>query len=211
MGVNTLIFSQFLMVDNGRSITLKFGDNEGKTNHSAYVYNSYIGAVSRPDCNECYGPTATDCSNNHGLRMLVPSHNGERMPKKFNSGFDVVCKQPVYDSKSFFYNVTLDNFRQNYSGALASICKSNFALRPHSSAWDQSGSVNLFTSKCTNCDTDSYLFAAPPNPNFVGWFGGCGDIMCTGFQNYLVQDFDGTFFNNQTGTIIENNSVIAAN
>jgi hypothetical protein len=115
------------------------------------------------------------------MRMFVPSANGEKTPKKFNSGFDVVCKQPVYDSKSFLVNVTFDNYRQTYSGAIASLCSSNFAMKPHGSAFDQSGSANLFTSKCTNCDTTSYLFATPPNPAQLGWFGGCGDILCTGF------------------------------
>lgn len=142
--------------------------------------------------------------------MLVPSANGEQTPKKFNSGFDVVCKQPVYDSKSFLVNVTFDSFRQTYTGAIASACSANFALKPHSSGFDQSGSVNLFSSKCTNCDSGSYLLAPKPNPDLATWFGGCGDIVCTGFQNYLVQDFDGTFFGTP-GTIIPNNSVIATN
>ena len=44
----------------------------------------------------------------------------------------------------------------------------------------------------------------------MGWFGGCGDILCTGFQNYLVEDHTGTFFGSK-GTIIANNSVIGTN
>ena len=72
------------------------------------------------------------------------------------------------------------------------------------------GSANLFTSQCSNCDTSSYLKAPAPNPNFIGWFGGCGDILCTGFQNYLIQDHTGSFFGSK-GTIIANNSVIATN
>jgi len=86
------MFNQFLMADNGRSITLKIGDSEGRTNHTAFLYNSYISAVSRPTCTECYGSSATVCSGNHGMRMFVPSANGEQTPKKFNSGFDVICK-----------------------------------------------------------------------------------------------------------------------
>ena len=72
------------------------------------------------------------------------------------------------------------------------------------------GSVNLFTSHCTNCDSDSYLIAPAPSPSRLGWFGGCGDILCTGFQNYLVQDHDGMFMGTNS-TIIPNNSVIALN
>jgi hypothetical protein len=79
---------------------------------------------------------------------------------------------------------------------------------PHTGGFDMVGGANLFTSKCTNCDTNSYLTAPAPNPAFLGWFGGCGDIVCTGFQNYLVQDHDGSVFGFK-GTVIANNSVIA--
>lgn len=77
------------------------GASEGGSNHSAYLYNSYITAISRPNCPECYGSNATACTNAQGMRMFTASANGEVLPAKFGSGFDVVCKQPVYDSKSF--------------------------------------------------------------------------------------------------------------
>ena len=142
--------------------------------------------------------------------MYVPSANGEQTPKKFNSGFDVICKQPVYDSKSFLINNTFDNFKQTYNGSIASLCSKNFAFKPHTAANDQSGSVYLFTSKCTNCDANSYLLAPNSNPNLIGWFGGCGDIVCTGFENYLIQDFDGTFLGSKA-TIVPTNSLIGKN
>ena len=121
----------------------------------------------------------------------------------------MICKQPVFDSKSFIENVTFDNFRQTYTGVVSN-CSGNFVFKPHSGAFDMVGSANLFTSQCSNCDTSSYLKAPAPNPNFIGWFGGCGDILCTGFQNYLIQDHTGSFFGSK-GTIIANNSVIATN
>jgi hypothetical protein len=40
--------------------------------------------------------------------------------------------------------------------------------------------------------------------------GGCGDIICTGKQNYLVRDFNGTFFPFK-GLIIPNNPTIGNN
>ena len=103
------------------------------------------------------------------------------MPAKSGSGFDVICKQPVFDSKSFLYNNTFLYYRQNYTEGGLSSCGSNFAFKPHGGADDMVGSVNLYDSKCTNCDTDSFLKATSPNPSFIGWFGGCGDIVCTGF------------------------------
>ena len=174
------------MADNGRGVTLKNGASEGTSSHSAYLYNSYITAVSRPNCAECYGPGATDCSSNLGMRMYTVSNNGEHLPGKFGTNFDVICKQPVYDSKSFLFNVTFDNFRSVYSGSgvassVASSCGSNFVFRPHPSGFDMVGGVNLYDSYCSNCDTQSYLTADAPSKNFLGWFGGCGDILCTGY------------------------------
>ena len=131
------------------------------------------------------------------------------MPSKFGNSFDVVCKQPVYDSKSFLENVTFDNFRQSYTGSIAS-CGNNHAMKPHHGGFDMVGSANLFSSTCSNCDSDSYLLATPPSDSRLGWFGGCGDIHCTGFQNYLVQDHTGSFFGSK-GTIIPNNSFIGNN
>jgi len=125
------------------------------------------------------------------------------LPSKFGPGFDVICKQPVYDSKSFLENVTFDNFRQSYTGL--SSCSSNFVFKPHSGAFDMVGSVNLIDSYCVNCDSNSYLLAPNPNVDQLGWFGGCGDIVCTGFDNYQIQDHTGTFLG-QKGTIIPNNT-----
>ena len=69
------------------------------------------------------------------MRMFTASANGETMPTKYGSGFDVVCKQPVYDSKSFLVNNTFDSFRQTYTGN-ASICSNNFAFKPHTGGFD---------------------------------------------------------------------------
>lgn len=64
------------MADNGRGVTLKFGASEGGANHTAYLYDSYISAVSRPSCTECYASGSTSCSGNIGIRMLTASANG---------------------------------------------------------------------------------------------------------------------------------------
>jgi len=71
---NELIFSNFMMADNGRSVSLRYG-LEG-TDRTAYLTNSYITMISRPNCIECYGSTATDCSGNHGIRLLVVTVDG---------------------------------------------------------------------------------------------------------------------------------------
>jgi hypothetical protein len=99
---------------------------------------------------------------------------------------------------------TFDNFKQSYTGA-ASSCGSNFVFKPHSGGFDMVGGAYLYDTACTDCDSNSYLSADEPSLAFLGWFGGCGDIVCTGFNNYLVQDFTGTFLG-QKGTVIPNNT-----
>jgi hypothetical protein len=206
-----IILSHFVMADNGRGATLKMGASEGGNNHSAYFSNSYITAVSRPSCSYCYGSQGINCINNIGVRMFTASANGEIMPGKFGSGFDVICKQPVFDSKAYLTNVIFDNFMQDYSGkAVASICSKNFAFRPHTGAFDMVGGHYLTGCNCTNCDSNSYVLADAPDPSMLGWFGGCGDIICTGKHNYQITDWTGGFFPSPA-TVIGNNSVIGGN
>lgn len=59
--MKTLIFSNFILADNQRGATLKHGASEGNTNHTAIFQNSYISALSRPSCTECYN-SGLSCS-----------------------------------------------------------------------------------------------------------------------------------------------------
>lgn len=67
-------FSHFMAADCGRGLTLRFG-NDGADN-TGILDNSYVAAISRPTCVECYGPGAIDCSGNQGIRMLTVTING---------------------------------------------------------------------------------------------------------------------------------------
>jgi hypothetical protein len=110
--------------------------------------------------------------------------------------------------------VVFDGFQQNYSGlgysAVNGICSSNFVFHQHNLAHDSTGDHNLYNVQCQNCDTHSYLLAMNPDPAFLGWFGGCGDIVCTGVSNYLIHDFNGTFLPSK-GVLIPSNTVIGNN
>jgi hypothetical protein len=50
----------------------------------------------------------------------------------------------------------------------------------------------------------------PPIAGHIGWFGGCGNILCTGRNNYIIQDQTGHLFP-QAGTILANNSWLGDN
>lgn len=68
------MFKNFMIADCGRGVTLRFGlEGDDRT---AFFSNSYVSAISRPSCSECYGSGATDCSNNFAVRMLAVTVNG---------------------------------------------------------------------------------------------------------------------------------------
>lgn len=57
---------------------------------------------------------------------------------------------------------------------------------------------------CTNCDQNALFWIHNPSEDYLGWFGGCGQMVCTGLRNFLVQDLDGSLLGEQA-TVIGNN------
>jgi len=170
--------------------------------------DSYITGIARPNCAKCYGLETNNCSDMHGVRMLTTGTNGEMLPGKFGHGFDVVCKEESIDGKAFIYNTEFNNFRQSYPTLPQ--CSNNVIFRPHGGASDITGSHHLFDSNCTDCQLEAYAHFDSPNQGDLGWFGGCGDILCTGMNNYLIHDHSGTFLP-QKGVLLANNSWIGNN
>lgn len=209
-GPMTLDYRNFMLADNGRAMGLRHGHGGfNGDNNTAFWRDSWVSAASRPKCNYCYGAGATDCQNNLALRMMVTTINGETMPDKFGTGFDTICRQEAFDSKAFLINVTFDNYRVTYTGNLTS-CANNLVFMPHPLAHDLTGSHYLTQTYCTNCEQNAWAYFSPPDPGQLGWFGGCGLLLCTGFNNYIIQDHDGSFMGSP-GTIVANNSWIGDN
>jgi hypothetical protein len=202
----TVKFKDFILADNGRSMTIRIGGSSSEK--TGYLHDSYITAISRPTCTKCYGETATKCIGNHAIRMLTTGINGEKLPDKFGAGFDVVCKEESIDGKVFIYNTEFNNFKQTY--ATLSQCSENVIFKPHTGGSDFVGSHHLFDSNCTDCEMKAYAYFTKPPENQIGWFGGCGDIVCTGFNNYVISDRTGTFLP-QKGVLLANNSWIGDN
>jgi hypothetical protein len=122
------------------------GDSPDKT---GYLNDSYITAIARPNCTNCYGTGRSDCIGNHGMRMITTGANGEELPNKFGAGYDVVCTAETIDGKSFIYNVEFNNFNQTYP--LLPQCSNNVVFKPHDGAVDITGSQHLFNTTCTQC------------------------------------------------------------
>jgi hypothetical protein len=68
----------------------------------------------------------------------------------------------------------------------------------------------LFNSTCVNCQQSAYAKFDVSLASHIGWAGGCGDILCTGMNNYLIHDHTGTLFPFK-GVLIANNSDIGDN
>ena len=41
--------------------------------------------------------------------MLTVTVNGETLPDKFGTDYDVICKEETFDSKAFLTNITFEN------------------------------------------------------------------------------------------------------
>lgn len=64
---------------------------------------------------------------------------------------------------------------------------------------------------CTDCNRDSLAFIMDPKEDkWGGWFGGCGDFVCTGMENMLLEDLSGHFLGYK-GLIASNNQYIFTN
>ena len=191
-GTKQLEFKHFMIADSGRGATLRFGlGGRKQRDMTAKFDDSFITAISRPDCPNCYGPGKIMCDGNSGIRMLAVTVNGESMPDKFGAGYDVICKEEQFDAKAYLTNITFENFNQAYSEAGLSGCKSNVVFKPHNIAHDMTGNHMLTKTKCNNCSKNAYALFTPPDQGSLGWDGGCGSILCTGKNNYLVIDQDG--------------------
>lgn len=130
------------------------------------------------------------------------------MPSKFGTGYDVICKQEVFDSKAFLTNITFENYNITYPTLTQ--CSNNVIFMPHDLASDATGSHHLYNVKCTKCQTNALAKFTPPNPHHLTWFGGCGSILCTGKNNYLIHDHTGNLLGSPA-ILLANNSEIGDN
>lgn len=72
-GTTELRYSNYILADNTLALTLRFGLSG--TDRTAKVSNSYITAVSRPTCSECYS-AGLRCQGLQAIRLLAVTVNG---------------------------------------------------------------------------------------------------------------------------------------
>ena len=82
--------------------------------------------------------------------MFSATITGESFPlvKKI-TGFDVICTQQSFDFKSYFNNVTFENYV--HTNPTIPYCKKMSVFKRHDGASDGVASVYLTNSPCINC------------------------------------------------------------
>ena len=156
VAINKMVYSDVIFADNERGITLRYGHDVD--DNTMVVRNSYFAGFSRPDCPTCYGADKISyCNSGYAVRMFAATITGEGFPlAKKNTGFDVICTRQAYDMKSFFDNVTFENYRT--SNAAVPYCKDMSVFRRHNIASDNTGSAYLTNTVCINCDQNAWAW-----------------------------------------------------
>jgi hypothetical protein len=152
-----MVYQDVIFTDNQRGITLRYGHDID--DNTMVVKNSYFAGYSRPDCPTCYSEKKIKyCRNGYAIRMFAATIRGEGFPLiKRNTGFDVICNRQAFDMKSFFDNVTFENYRD--SNPTVPYCTDMSVFRRHDIASDITASVYLTKSPCINCEQNAW-----------GWF-----------------------------------------
>lgn len=159
-----------------------------------FLKNTWVSALVRPTCEDCYTEerqkTHTRCKNQLGIQLHVTTNGGETFPwVKSPFSYDVICSAPNAFGSSYISDSELHNFRDEYNASdfpHGSKCSGNRGFKNKGSAASATAGTYLSNVKCTNCEKDGYIFIAEPREKWRGWFGGCGNMDCTGLENVLV-------------------------
>jgi len=105
-----------MAVENDIGISLRM-NHEGNDN-SGFFRNSYVAAVARLDCPDCFNALSgsENFCRGKGVQMMVSTQVGQNVPLKSNplGEYDVICTSEVFDSRCYVSNVVFENFRTVY-------------------------------------------------------------------------------------------------
>jgi hypothetical protein len=70
-----LRYEDMFFADNGRGVTLRYAHETD--DNTAFLSNSYITGVSRPDCSTCYSASTINyCKGGYAIRMFSATISG---------------------------------------------------------------------------------------------------------------------------------------
>lgn len=85
-----------------------------------------------------------------------------------------------------FHNYREQYDVEDYPNLTKGVCKGNRVFRTNSNAPESHSGHYLRNVKCTNCHRDGMFYLMEPKVAWRGWFGGCGQMDCTGLENMLI-------------------------
>ena len=211
-----LVWDRLMLSENERGIGLRFGGYNKNNNNSLFLKNSWISAISRPECGDCYGEGAK-CSNSYAIRLLTVSEDTYKLPTVFGEDTEKLEKAELFDANAWIINTTFSNYKLDYAATssdavdlshVSSKCSNNTLFRLHPSVDSNVANHHLYNTTCANCQLESFGYYDEPLQANLGYEGGCGSMLCTGRINYLIYDHTGHLLT-QPGMLTPNNSLFS--
>ena len=154
------------------------------TQIEAMVEDSYFSAIEKDSCPNCYGNEGINCKGMQAITMFTSIERSIRS-NKYDASFSDAFKQAAIDCAAFLNNVTFKNYQHSYGESGLDNCGANFVFGLPPAASELIASHHLFNATYDNCSDTSMVHFDDPIKEAA-----CGDMVCTGKLNCLVEDHD---------------------
>jgi hypothetical protein len=157
---------------------------EDKT--EVYLSDSYFSATSLPAA--AYAGHLGECSGNFAIMNPSTFAGGKSIPPSPSQlPWRKVKGNAVFDARFFADGLTFANF----DDSVITGCKNNYIITSNDIAPDGEAVALISNSVLTNVDPNRVFHFFPPSPGSIG-IDNCGGWMCTGYNNVLIKDTDGS-------------------
>ncbi|KAM3144665.1 hypothetical protein pb186bvf_003272 [Paramecium bursaria] len=201
---NQIESSELILVENTIGLMARM-ENQQVTSNQMFLTNSYISSFARPDCQQCYSKDLNPfCTGTVGIQLATVSDKSVVKISPFTFYFsDKITTIEAVDARVYLDSIILDGFKDVYDETPN--CGLNAAFRQNLYAYDMTAQYYLTNTKQQNSNNNGLFYGLrQPDPTQVGWLGGCGTFKCTGLQNILVQDQDGSLLGTPQSVIADN-------
>ena len=194
--------SHLIITDTEIGVSLNTGGIFAET--SINLYNSYFAGVSSETSSYF---NKQECSNHAGIYLSVSTTGPKSIPPTASQlPWYKVKTDHIFKATFSVSSVTFENFKDNYVPG----CVNNhiFATNPYAS----DASASTFTSNLDliNVDPESIVFFNYPSDDWIG-IDDCGGWYCTGINNAIIKDTDGTLTGQSANLIPLNKGVFDPN
>ena len=200
----TLEASELIVTDCRVGVSLNTDGYSGATVIS--LTDSYLAGVSLASTPSAYVSTA-ECSNLAAVYIPIATEDSKRS-KRTNgtaliSGLTNVASSAIYQSSFTVDHVTFANFNDS----LVSGCSNNYIFRSNPGAIDASAFTSVSNVTLSQVNTDNIVYFSSTLPSL---YGACKGKNCTGTQNILIKDLDGSLLSQNASFIPASSTTLDA-